>query len=173
MSATMNSLKRNMIVLICSHESFKHFSFVTIKEKAMKYHFNLLPCSPLQKPFILCQSHRQCVCVAGCVLCPGGARSVPLDVWKRRQGPTGGLAPGGALCDWGEEACRGSVGRSCSFKIHWGPVGSPRQSPTVGPQNIVVVKAFGFRDMRMAVSWRKGLDFYSVLYHEKAVPSLL
>lgn len=49
-------------------------------------------------------------------------------------------------------------------------MGSPGQSPTVGTENNVVVKVFGFKDMRAVVSWRNYLDFYSIPFHIPSYP---
>lgn len=97
---------------------------------------------------------------------PGEPILFPPDVWKWRQGPAGRLAPGGALSDqgWavvtegrtasagGGGACLWSTGKSCSFSEHRGPMGSPGQCPTPGPQNNVVVKLSGFSYIPFAVN---------------------
>lgn len=54
----------------------------------------------------------------------------------------------------GGEPCQWSMGKSCSFSEQRGPVGSLRQCPKLGPQNNVVVKLSGLRNIRVAVSWR-------------------
>lgn len=65
------------------------------------------------------------------------------------------------------------MGKSCSFSEHRGPVGSPRRCPTLGPQNNVVVKLSGYRNISVAVNRRADPAWFSFVFGLNQSPYLI